>query len=220
MQRVRSLEVQAVNVLDQFSAQIGWVVDSVMRSFDLEPHFRDDLRQEASTLVLSYASLLETPIWGDGRLFRWVTKAEGDEEQVRALLARQLRIDLSQTVKRQVDRTDGYSMADSLDELVEEGLEPVDETWEDTQIDLADAGGDTRIHERYPSLALNMLDGFTQDQIAEAVGVTDRAIRKRITKEKRLFLIDYVTRKGLRVEGDETLADLAEAYGYLKAAGR
>ena len=128
MDRVRDCDTQARNVLERFSNQIGWVVDSVAVSFDLEPHFKDDLRQEANIRVITYADLLEG--WGAGRLFRWVKKTEGEENQVKALLGRQLRIDLSQIVSRQVGRTNGETMPASLDEMVEEGEDPIDEAFE------------------------------------------------------------------------------------------
>jgi CRP-like cAMP-binding protein len=217
MDRVRDLDTQARNVLERFGSQIIWVVDSVANSFDLEPHFRDDLKQDAKIRVLTYADLMEG--WGHGRLFRWVKKTQGEENQVKALLARQLRIDLSQIVSRQVGKTDGLTMPDSLDEMIEEGDEPVDELFETRVLDLV-VGSETDMHDRYPWLSLNVLDGYTQDQIAEANGVSRRTVIRKIGREKYAFLISYVKRQGLRIEGDETMAELEEAYGYLKAAGR
>ena len=76
------------------------------------------------------------------------------------------------------------------------------------------------MHERYPYLALNVLDGFTQEQIAEANGLSRRTIIRKVNREKYAFLVSYVQKRGLRVEGDETLAELEEAYGYLMGVRR
>lgn len=218
MERVRDKETLSRNVLDRFSNQIGWVVDSVMESFELEDHFYDDLRQEANIRVLTFAGILEG--YDEGLLFKFVKKAEGDEKQVKAMLGKQLRLRLSQLVSRQIEKNNGESMTGSLDALVEEGREPVDETFEARTINLVNGGSLLDMHERYPYLAANILDGFTQDQIAEAMNITSRTVRNRIMREKRQFLIDYLTRAGLVVEGDETLDELSEAFGYLRVAGR
>lgn len=217
MDRVRDLDTQARNVLDQFKTQIYWVVDSVATSFDLEPHFREDLRQDAKIRVLTYAGLMDG--WGYDRLFRWVKATHGQDNQVKALLAKQLRIDLAQIVSRQVGKTDGKTMPDSLDQIIEDEVEPVDELFEDRVLDIV-VGSNTDMHDKYPWLSLNVLDGFTQDQIAEANDVSRRTVIRKINREKYAFLIGYVRRQGLRTEGDETMAELEEAYGYLKAAGR
>lgn len=218
MDRVRDTDTQARNVLDRFSNQIGWVTDSVMRSFELEPHFYDDLRQEAEIRVLTFAGLLDGH--DHSLLFKWVNRTEGDEKQVKALLAKQLRLRLSQQVSRQIERDNGESMISSLDELVEEGEEPIDEAFEDRTVDHINGGSVTDMHERYPNLSRTILDGFTQQQLADEAHISQQAVGKRVRREKVQFLIHYVTRAGLRVEGDETLADLEEAYTHLVRSGR
>jgi hypothetical protein len=72
----------------------------------------------------------------------------------------------------------------------------------------------------YPTLAVWLIDGKTQEEIAELADVEIRTVKRRIAKEKRTYLERYCRRGGLRIEGNETLDELQEACGYLKAAGR
>src|SRR3954447_11309453 len=85
-------------VLDRFASQIRWVTESVLASFELPDHMLEDLRQDASILVLSYAGIIK------GRQFNKLAyieaTANGNEARVRHLLAVTLRTDLSQQVSR------------------------------------------------------------------------------------------------------------------------
>lgn len=112
--------MEANDVLERFAPQLRWVVDSIMNSFDLEPHFKDDVRQEGQILLMSYGSLFDEPQWGDGRLAKFEIQAKGDEIQVKALIGRQLRIDLAQITSRMINRNGEHAMHDSLDRIIEE----------------------------------------------------------------------------------------------------
>ena len=224
---VSDTDTQARETLERFAPQLRWVVDSVMRSFQLSHHYRNEVEQEARILLTSYADLFDTPIWGHGKLAEIEALVSGDEKRVKSLVARQLRIDLSQTIARQSER-EGVFHTDSLDELTEEGFEVSDNgLGERTTIETIDSSQEfDRAHRLYPSFARNVLDGMTQEAIAEADGVTDRTVRNRIEREKAAFLADQerykligqIQEHGLMVEGNETLDDLREAVKYLAAA--
>ena len=184
-------------------------VAQILRDHDLEDDYyaRNELEQQARIFVITYAGLM--PGWQSGKLAEWTKRAGGDEKQIRLLMANQLKLALSQVLCRQSD-----SRVISLDEILESGLEPVERDTEDQAERTADQLEAARYRELYPTLALNVFDGLTQAEIAAADGVTRRAVEYRIAKEKRAFLMAYLARRGLAVEGGETIEELTEAYGY------
>jgi hypothetical protein len=221
---VSNKETQAREVLDRFASQM-WVVDSVLRSFDLPAYYRDEVEQEARVLLISYADLFDTPVWGHGDLTKMETLAKGQETEIKSLVARQLRINLSQIIARQITR-DGVFRMDSLEEMQEDGYEPSDEgKQENTTVDDLDNGQENdRLHRLFPTLARNVLDNMTQAEIAEADGVGHATVERRIAREKEAFkadqersrLIAQIQEAGLHTNGSETLAELQEAAEYLK----
>lgn len=231
---VSNPDTQATDTLERFAPQLRWIVDSVMRTFQLDPYHRDEVEQEAQILLISYADLMGKPMDGHGKLTRieeLVASNEtrvNDETRVKALIGRQLRIDLQKLVARQSER-EGVFHTSSLDELSEEGFDTSDNgIGERTTIENIDAARETdRVHRLYPNLARNELDGMTQEQIAAADGVTDRTVRNRIEREKVAFvddqerykLVGQIQAKGLMVEGNETLDELRECAKNLAATG-
>jgi hypothetical protein len=201
-------------LLERFDNQIQWVTWSVAESFGLPNHGLnvDDLREEAIVLVITYAGLNNEASDGNKRLAAWEVVANGDNEQVTHLLGKQLRIDLARIVSRYLSgETDLVSLSNPMLENVLTGFD-----MEDIVIDRADREREARqLRNRYPTFASSVLDGFTQEEIAEQQGKTRRQIRYAIDKEKREYLIDYVTRNGLRCEGNETIEELTEAYNNL-----
>jgi hypothetical protein len=201
-------------LLDRFESQVNWVCWSVAESFGLPNHGLnvDDLREEAIVLVVTYAGYNDESSWGSGRLSKWETQTKNDEDQISRLLGKQLRIDLTQIVSRYLsDETDLVSLSNPHLENVLTGLD-----MEDQVIDKADRERESRtVRKNYPTFARSVLDGFTQEEIATELKVTSRTVRNRIAAEKRAYLIDYVTRHGLRCEGDETIEELSEAYNNL-----
>jgi hypothetical protein len=202
-------------VLSRFSSPMRLAVAEVIRFYEQEDdyHLRDELEQLARIHVVTYAGLM--PGWQSGKLAEWTELAEGDEEQIRLLLTKQLKLALYQTVERERAKE-----CVSLDMLLEYDLEPIDYDQEDRMIERIDNRAEEAAYrDLYPLLARNVLDGMTWTEIAEADDISMRTVAYRIAKEKRAFLMAYVQRCGLRVEGDETMEDLIEAYGYLTDGG-
>jgi hypothetical protein len=137
------------------------------------------------------------------------------------LLARQLRISLAQIVTRQIEHNAQHFSLESLDTFISEdddnpADEPADYEWEDRCIAAVDNSRESqRFHRLYPTLAKNVLDGLTQAEIAQELGIGHATVERRIAKEKHQFLIDSVMSRGLKMEGDETDDELQEAYEFL-----
>lgn len=211
---------EAKSVLSRFGPQLRWTVQSVVTSFELSHQEYEELRQIAEILVITYAGLMSKPTWGAGRLGKWADIAS-DESQVKHLLARQLRIDLTQIVTRQIDHNAKHFQLTSLDTLISEddntpGDEPGDFEWEDRVIATVDNSRESkRLHRLYPEFTMNTVEGFTQAEIAEKTGIPLRTVKRRIANQKHQFLVDSCTRRGLKTEGDETDEELQEAYDYL-----
>jgi hypothetical protein len=201
-------------LIDRFESQVNWVCWSVAESFGLPNHGLnvDDLREEAIVLVVTYAGYNDVPSDGSKRLDKWTDVTNGDEDQISRLLGKQLRLDLTRIVSRYLkDETDLVSLSNPHLENVLTGLD-----MEDQVINKADRDRESRnVRKNYPAFAKNILDGFTQEEIALDMGVSLSTVKRRISAEKRAYLIDYVTRHGLRCEGDETIEELSEAYNNL-----
>ena len=75
---------------------------------------------------------------------------------------------------------------------------------------------------------MNVFDGMTQAEIATKLGVGHATVERRIANEKALFaenqerhrLMNICERRGLRITGDETVAELEEAIRHLNGSGR
>ncbi|MGH7238846.1 MAG: hypothetical protein ACREHG_02145, partial [Candidatus Saccharimonadales bacterium] len=195
---------EAVKVLNRFAPQIRWVVESVMQSFELEPHFKDDLKQEAEIQVMSFAGLLDKPIWMFGSLEKWESQSNGDEAQVKAMLGYQLRIALSQITSRMIHRNGEFSMHDSLDRIQEEwntepdsgpgetfnAQKPPEEpivNYDEVMMTLADPGTKylRRFVREYPFLAMQTIGNMSIEDIRSAAGITRDQARYRLKLERR-----------------------------------
>ena len=217
-------DTQASETLERFAPQLRWVVDSVMRSFQLPYSNKDEVEQEAQVLLISYADLFDTPIDGHGKLAAIETLVEGDEGRVKALIGRQLRIDLSKKVARQSER-EGVFHTDSLDELVDDGFEPTDDGIGERGIieTIDNDRSENRLHKHYPELAMQTLDGKSIAEIMEATGKSRATVFRHIDIQKAQFVEDQerykltgqVQARGLMVEGNETLDELREAVKWL-----
>lgn len=199
-------DLDATKVLERFAPQIRWVTDSVMESFDLEPHFKDDIRQEAEIQVMAYAGLLDEHVWMFGALAKWETQAKGDEGQVKALLGRQLRIALAQITSRMIHRNGDESMHDSLDRIRDEyerepqggpgetfnTVEPPDEpsvNYDEIMDALADPGSRylRRFVKEFPFLAMQAIGELSVDEIRKAAKVSRRTVMYRLAQERELL---------------------------------
>lgn len=199
-------DMEAQKLLERFAPQLRWVVDSVMQSFELEPHFKDDIRQEAEIRLLAYADLFDASIDGHGRLAKWSYQAKGEESQIKAMLAYQLRIDLAKDVSRMIHRNGDQSMHDSLDRIQDEwDAEPQcgpGETFNvqeppaepsinyDTIMD-ALANPDTRylrrFVEEFPFLAMQAIGELSVDEIRKQAKVSRRTVMYRLSCERVLL---------------------------------
>ena len=198
----------AADILDRFAVQIRWVVWSIRKSFKLEYHYIDDLTQEASLLVLSYAGIV--PGIHYGRLKHMESEADYTESRVKSLLAMTLRLDLTQKVSRSLMRVPPKGNK-TLDNLIESGTEPSEPSHESETHERMD---ETKYLRRYPLFARNVLDGVSQPILAELLGVSLPTVERRIRGEKRSFLASQLRRRGIVVEGDESMSELEEAYRY------
>jgi hypothetical protein len=203
--------VDAESILRSYDRVIKQAVKSVSAEFGglIET---DDLQQEASIRLVTYAGLM--PGWMSGALKKWQEEAKDLE----AVVSYNLKIALRQYAARYLEKT--YPRDEiplSLDYLASVGKEPAVEGWEDAVIERVDTERDMR--RRYPLLAARALDDMSNEQMAKREGVSLATIERRIAKEKhRAELTKYLTDGGLRVEGNETVKELEEAAGYLRAA--
>lgn len=195
-------QTSALRALRRFGGVITRTARQTVDTFGYPLEF-DDVQQEAGLLVLSYSGLIKNGRL-PGKLREWEQVARGDDAQVKRLLASQLHMDLNQKYARDLDRGVDETPSDQLPES------SALETYASHDVNWSD----------YPYLTRHYRDGMTSKEIAEDEGVDRSTITRRITKEKHHFLTRYLTKAGLIVEGDESLAELTEAYGYLKEAGR
>jgi hypothetical protein len=166
-------------VVARFQPRIKWISECVAVAFgDLVE--REDVRQEAVILVLSYAGIAEG--WHHDKLSTWERIADGDEARVNALLARTLRLDLSRMIGRRLERA---IVAASL-HTIPPGEEPHDGCFEDRMMDRMKHSMAT-LRGKYPTLVRHFIDGYTEREIAIDEGVGVAAIWKRIAKEKAAF---------------------------------
>lgn len=198
----------ATEVLSRFDNCIKTVARNVAETFP-SVTTAEDAAQDASILVLSYAGLVPGGRHA-GKLVDIERETGGNETRIKNILSTQLRLDLSQDYGRELEK---QPMTVPL-EMVHENIIP-------PRFDLNESlRAEEGFRKRYPTLALWLVDDMTEEQIAEMAGVTTRTVERRIAKEKCEYLTRYARRGGLRVVGDESLAELQEACAHLRAAGR
>ena len=200
-------------LLKRFRKQIDGAVKTVAFAFELPQNgiAKEDVMAEAEALVMIYAGLVETKVWGYGRLEAW---DNGNESETQAMLAAHLKKDLAQIIARKLVNEPDVVAYDPL--IGSKTKEPHKEGWEKGKAAAMDNKEEReRVRAGFPLFGRNVLDGITQSKISEETGIPLRTIERRISAEKRAYLIDFVTRHGLRVEGDETIEELVEAYENL-----
>jgi hypothetical protein len=219
-------QIEARRILGLYAPQVRWTVDYVMDRFELESAFKDDIRQEAEILLITYAGLINRHVAYEGQLHRWAKKVDNDPVRLKAIVGYNLRVNLAKYASRMIHRTGDESMHPRLDiGDAERGEYPL---WDkalyrpkyllpssDSFIQVSNGMTEQEIRENYPYLALLILDGLTWRQIRdkrpEGKQVSRATVARRFSTEKRRFLEDLITSKGLIVEGDESLDELAEA---------
>lgn len=202
-------QAKSTEVLERFEPVVKMVGRALAEMFPsvTEP---EDAEQDARMLILSYAGLAHSQ-YGRGHvgsLDELERRAKINGTSLHNLLASQLRLDLSRHYGREAEKQVPTTSLDALPENHHPSYSITDEISGDIDA------------EQYPFLYAHYHDRFTGEEIAEAANVSRRTVVRRIDKEKRTYLISYVKKAGLVVEGDETTDELVEAYGHLKAAGR
>ncbi len=200
-------------LLKRFRKQIDGAVKTVAFAFELPQNgiAKEDVMAEAEALVMIYAGLVETKVWGYGRLEAW---DNGNESETQAMLAAHLKKDLAQIIARKLVNEPDVVAYDPL--IGSKTKEPHKEGWEKGKAAAMDNKAEReRVRANYPTFAMQVLDGKAVQDIAEMLGVHRNTVTNRVAAEKRAYLIDFVTRHGLRVEGDETIEELVEAYENL-----
>lgn len=162
--------------------QVSWLM---VRTF--EPYIEyEDAKAEASILICVYAGIAQDP-FGLGhfdKLDRMTESAEGDAERLQALVTKQLSLDLGRKYGREASkRIPALDISNLPRRLVHD-----DEDFESRTISQMLLRNEMR--DRYPTLCRVYLDDVKEIELAEEEGVTDRAIRKRITVEKKAALED------------------------------
>jgi len=152
---------------------------------------------------MAYSDLLDSDMDGHGRLAKWVERSGDDEGQVKALLAYQLRIDLTKDVSRMIHRNGDQSMHDSLDRIRDEyerepqcgpgetynvSAPPPDPAvnYDEVMATLADPGTRylRRFVKEYPFLAMQVIGELSVTDIAKQAGVSRRTAMYRLSSER------------------------------------
>lgn len=200
-------------LLKRFRKQIDGAVKTVAFAFELPQNGidKEDVMAEAEALVMIYAGLVNSEVWGYNELEAW---DNGNESETQAMLAAHLKRNLAQIISRKLVNEPDVVAYDPL--IGSKTKEPHKEGWEKGKAAAMDNKEERkRVRAGFPTFARNVLDGITQQAIAEETGQGIATVKRHIAAEKRAYLIDFVTRNGLRVEGDETIEELVEAYENL-----
>lgn len=195
---------RATEVLNRFDQVVTNVAYNLAGTFPTITTV-EDAAQDARILLLSYAGFVPGGRHA-GRLADIERITDGNDKRIRRLLTTQLRLDLSQDYGRETEK---QMSTVSLDHLPE-GSYSV----------FTDRVGEDIKPKDYPYLHAHYVAGMTGAEIAEVAGVGRSTVTRRIAVEKYAFVLSYVKRSGLVVEGDETTDELIEAYANLKAADK
>ena len=163
----------------RFKVEIEWATRVVLSYFENYTVDYDDVYQEAVNLVMTYAGFNSG--WQSGLLIQLEKKTEGDEKRIHRILATTLRMNLAHIVGRIVERDNPVTFFDDLAPNAEPSY-----TFEDSTISRID--NDRIMRKNYPILCLNILDGYTQPEIAQMHNLSERTIRSRMAAEKARFI--------------------------------
>jgi hypothetical protein len=178
--------------LETYANQIGWVAASVAAEFGGKIE-EDDLRQEASVLVLSYAGAVKGTHYG--KIGKLEQMTGNDASQVQKLLARTLHQDLRRIAGRLAGR--------ELNTTSLEDIAPGDEPSYTIDAPVAANISARALRRRYPTLVRHFLDGYSVAEIAEQGKTTVGAVKMRIAREKAKMARDY----GMDQEGQAAARD-------------
>lgn len=164
----------AETVLSRFDRQITRAVYQVHSTYPAID--ADDIRLEANVLVVTYAGLM--PGRHHGILRHWAKEVNGDEAQIRGLLAYELRLDLLRIIGPAEARRLPTDSIDAMPPTRQPSYEP-EAAWVD-RIDL-----DGYVAREYPYLVLSAVDGLSDEEIADATGVPLRTVGRHLAAERR-----------------------------------
>ncbi len=173
-------ETRARRVLGRFTKEIRWAAHLVASMFPATIDYEDAL-QEARLLILTYAGLT-TSGWNNGLLAQIESQTNGNEDEIHRLVAKELRVNLSQEIGRRLDPV----VMTSLEPLLGTKFEPSDEhdQMEDRVIKRVDFKAELpRLRTEYPYLVAHEIDGLTESEIADALGVTHQTVHYHIKHE-------------------------------------
>jgi hypothetical protein len=168
--------ISEADVFTRFGPAVNEVAEKTLRVFTPYAE-RDDIRQEAMTLLASYAGLM--PGQHHGMISTAETLTGGDEAKLHHFVKHVLTLDLRRVIGRKVDREQ------KLGSLPVDELDPdsyPEDGFEDRVVSRLDADYDFRI--AYPTLYRMCFGHQTEAEIAAADGVTTRAVKYRVAAEK------------------------------------
>jgi hypothetical protein len=160
-------------ILARYSAQIARAVDWVHARTFLPGVEREDIHQEASILMLSYAGFLPS-----GRHHGSLAGIEKTAKEPKAVLQNQLKADLGQVFSRQE-----HWQGPEFDEEIHSPT-PYGDNMGGTQHQIDWEREIPRLEADYPVLMTMEFRGRTEAEIAGEFGVTVSAIKKRRAAER------------------------------------
>lgn len=184
----RELET-GTDPLVRFSYQIGKAVALTMKKFDLPWCQKDDVRQEACRLVLSFAGYFDESTNRSQSLKKWEELAS-EENGVKALLARQLSLDLNQLVGRQV-RKGIYGKGDCVGIYLPDFDNSKSISAEDAYMFSSDAKTSSdQLRREYPFLTAQVFDGLTIAELTKlgSKRISRATVFRRLREEKERFI--------------------------------
>jgi hypothetical protein len=164
----------AETTLSRFDRQISRAVYQVHSTYPAID--TDDIRLEANVLVVTYAGLM--PGRHHGILRHWAKEVNGDEAQIRGLLAYELRLDLLRTLGPAESRRIPADSIDAMPATRQPSYEP-EAAWVE-RIDL-----DDYVSREYPYLVLSAVDGLSEEEIADVTGDAVRTVKRHLAVERR-----------------------------------
>jgi hypothetical protein len=165
---------EADTVLARFDRQITKATYQVHCTYPAAD--TDDIRQEASILVTTYAGLM--PGRHSGILRDWERRVNDDESQVRGLMAYELRLDLLRIFGRAEAQRIPTDSIDAMPDTRQPSYEP-EGSWA-ARIDL-----DGYVAKEYPYLTLSAVDGLSVEEVSIVTSESVATVKRRLAVERR-----------------------------------
>lgn len=153
----------------------------------------DDVRQEASQLVLSYAGMIS------GWHYNWIAAHKESARNFDALLIRTLLMDLDRQLMRQDDHLRRAEFDEESVEIAGGYYDPSDAV----AANMDWAREMPRLRRDYPVLLAIKLDRKTETSYAAEAGVSERTVRNRLAEERKLARDDPFFEEYASARADE-----------------